>query len=96
MDTTPATASRAVDTLEALGFVSRRADPSDGRGVIVAVRARGQRWSDRRGAVLREALAQLPDGAAPDRLVKDLAKLNSCLRSVSGTHHASGLALLAR
>ncbi len=96
MDTTPATASRAVDSLEELGFVARKPDPCDGRGVIVSVRARGQRWADRRGAVLREALGQLPDGAAPERLVKDLAKLNASLRAVSGTHDSSGLALLSR
>jgi DNA-binding MarR family transcriptional regulator len=94
MDTTPATATRAVDALEELRFVSRKPDPDDRRGVIVYATARGRRWSDKRQGVLREVLADLPDAAASRRFVKDLSKLNASLRTVSGIHDASGRPLL--
>jgi DNA-binding MarR family transcriptional regulator len=94
MDTTPATATRAVDALEELRFVSRKPDPDDRRGVIVYATARGRRWSDKRQGVLRGVLAELPEAAASRRFVKDLSKLNASLRTVSGIHDASGKPLL--
>ena len=45
MDTTDATASRAVDVLEEHRFVARRPDPVDRRAIQVAVTAKGRRWS---------------------------------------------------
>ena len=39
METTPATATRAVDALEELGFVRRTPEPDDKRGVLVAATA---------------------------------------------------------
>ena len=48
MDTTAATASRAVDVLEEYRFVMRRADPNDGRAIQIVATAKGRRWSERR------------------------------------------------
>lgn len=95
MDTTPATVTRAIDALEEWGLVARRADPADGRGVLVAVTARGARWSERRARLVREVLCQLPPSAAPARLVKDLERLNAELRKASGHSDVSRGALLA-
>ena len=95
MDTTPATVTRAIDALEEWGLVARRGDPADGRGVLVAVTARGARWSDRRAKLVREALCDLPPAAAPARLIKDLARLNAELRKSSGHSEVSRGALLA-
>ena len=94
MKTTPATATRAVDALEELKFVNRKPDPDDRRGVIVNTSARGRRWSDKRATVLRDVLSELPAAASSPRIVKDLAKLNASLRSVSGIHDTSNKALL--
>jgi DNA-binding MarR family transcriptional regulator len=96
METTPATATRAVDSLEELGFVKRKIDPSDRRGVIVAATTRGTRWSERRAALLREVLGDIPTSAAPARLVDDLARLNWALRAATGNDEVSRSALLAR
>src|SRR5712692_3107673 len=52
MDTTPATASRAVDAIEAHSFVARRPDPDDGRAIQIVATAKGKRWSERRRAQL--------------------------------------------
>jgi DNA-binding MarR family transcriptional regulator len=95
MDTTPATVTRAIDALEEWGLVARRSDPKDGRGILVAVTARGARWADRRGKLVREAICQLPPSAAPGRLVKDLERLNTELRKASGHSDVSRGALLA-
>jgi DNA-binding MarR family transcriptional regulator len=95
MDTTPATVTRAIDALEDWRLVARRADPRDRRGVLVAVTARGARWADRRGRLIREVICQLPPSAAPARLVTDLARLNAELRKASGHSEVSRGALLA-
>jgi len=95
MDTTPATATRAVDTLEELGFVRRTPEPEDRRGVLVAATARGHRWVDRRRRLLREALDALPDSAIPARLVKDMNDLNAALRDATGHDEVSRGGLLA-
>ena len=95
MDTTPATVTRAIDALEEWGLVTRRGDPADGRGVLVAVTARGARWSERRAELVREVLCELPPAAAPARLIKDLERLNAELRKVSGHSEVSRGALLA-
>jgi DNA-binding MarR family transcriptional regulator len=95
MDTTPATATRAVDALEEWGFVRRRPEPADRRGVLVVVTPRGRRWADRRRALLREAIDALADAKVPDRLIRDMAQLNAALREVSGHDDVSRSALLA-
>jgi DNA-binding MarR family transcriptional regulator len=95
MDTTPATATRAVDALEELGLVVRKPDPNDRRGVLVDSTARGRRWAD----VRRDALRQVVDTVAPHapgRLASDLARLNAALRAETGHDDVSRHALLTR
>jgi DNA-binding MarR family transcriptional regulator len=95
MDTTPATATRAVDALEEARFVVRKPDPCDRRGVLVDVTPRGRRWAEKRRTLLREALAAVaPD--VPARLLSDLAKLNTALRSATGHDDLSRHRLLTR
>src|SRR3954453_11332682 len=48
MDTTPATASRAIDVLQDYGLVVRRPDPEDGRATLIGATAEGRRWTDER------------------------------------------------
>jgi DNA-binding MarR family transcriptional regulator len=95
MDTTAATASRAIDALETLKFVSRRADPDDGRAIQIVVTAKGQRWSDRRRGQLHELLAELPPDVASARLTASIAKLNAELREATGHSDVARGALLA-
>ncbi|MFL5926798.1 MAG: MarR family winged helix-turn-helix transcriptional regulator [Gaiellaceae bacterium] len=96
MDTTPATATRAVDALEEAGYVTRRADVGDRRGTVVVATAKGQRWADRRRRVLLDVLTGLPPGAAPARLIADMARLNDVLRTSTGHDDVARGALLAR
>ena len=96
MDTTPATATRAVDALEVSGFVTRRPDPDDRRGTVVQATPKGQRWSDRRRTMLLDVLTDLPPGAAPARLIADMARLNDVLRRSTGHDEVGRGALLAR
>ena len=95
MDTTPATATRAVDALEEWGFVERRPAPADRRGVLVAATARGKRWADRRRALVRKSLDEIPNDALPARLVQDMAKLNAALRAQTGHGPVSSVSILA-
>jgi DNA-binding MarR family transcriptional regulator len=95
METTPATATRAVDALEEWGFVRRAPEPEDRRGVLVCATARGNRWVDRRRRLLREALNSVPDNAIPARLVKDMNQLNAALREATGHDEVSRGVLLA-
>jgi DNA-binding MarR family transcriptional regulator len=83
MDTTDATASRAVDLLEEYRFVARRADPDDRRG------------SDRRRAQLHDLLAELPANVASVKLGADIAQLNAALREATGHGDVARGALLA-
>jgi len=96
MDTTPATATRAVDALEDARYVRRRPDPADRRGTVVEATAKGQRWSDRRRKLLLEVLQELPPNAAPARLIADMARLNDVLRTSTGHDDVGRGALLAR
>jgi DNA-binding MarR family transcriptional regulator len=96
MDTTPATATRAVDALEEARFVIRRPDPEDRRGTAVEATAKGRRWADKRGAVLRDVLQTLPPNAAPARLIADMARLNDALRTSTGHDEIARGSLLAR
>jgi DNA-binding MarR family transcriptional regulator len=95
METTPATATRAVDALEEWGFVRRKPDPADRRGVLVVATPRGRRWADRRRGVLREVIAAVNDAKVPDRLIRDMAQLNAALREATGHDDVARGALLA-
>jgi DNA-binding MarR family transcriptional regulator len=96
MDTTPATATRTIDALEEAGFVKRRTDREDRRGTIVYATPKGQRWSDRRRALMLDVLKELPPDAAPARLIADMARLNEILRSRTGHDDVARATLLAR
>ncbi|HZT91370.1 MAG TPA: MarR family transcriptional regulator [Gaiellaceae bacterium] len=95
MDTTPATASRAVDGLEALGLVRRAADPLDGRAIRIEATAKGRRWADRRRALLLEVLETVAPAVAPARLTNEIARLNAALREATGHDEVARGALLA-
>jgi DNA-binding MarR family transcriptional regulator len=95
MDTTPATATRAVDALEEWGFVKRNPDPGDKRGVLVVPTKRGIRWSQKRRAALLQVLEAIPDASTPARLLTDLSRLNDALRHESGHSEVARGALLA-
>lgn len=96
MDTTPATASRAVDALEELGFVERRRDLEDGRAIAITATARGQRWTTRRRALLLAVLERLDASIASPELLDHLSRLSAALREASGHSEISRSALLAR
>jgi DNA-binding MarR family transcriptional regulator len=95
MDTTPATASRAVDTLEEFGFVERRTDPDDGRAILIAATAKGRRWSERRRTLILEVLKDIEIDVAPPRLTAEIARLNAALREATGHDEVARGALLA-
>jgi DNA-binding MarR family transcriptional regulator len=95
MDTTPATASRAVDALEEHRFAARRPDPNDGRAIQIVATAKGKRWSERRRAQLHDLLADLPANVATPRLAADIARLNAALREATGHGDVARGTLLA-
>lgn len=95
MDTTPATASRAVDVLEEFRLVERRIDPEDGRAIRIAATAKGRRWSERRRAELLDVLKSLPGDLAAPQFIKELARLNAELREATGHDEVARGALLA-
>ena len=95
MDTTAATASRAVDVLEEYRFVMRRADPDDGRAIQIVATAKGRRWSERRRGQLHDLLAELPADVATVKLAKEIARLNAALRETTGHSEVARGALLA-
>lgn len=95
MDTTPATVTRAIDSLEETGLVRRGASAGDRRGVLVAVTPKGARWAEKRRKLIRDAITSIPPEAAPARLVQDLARLNAALRKATGHDEISRGSLLA-
>jgi len=95
MDTTPATASRAVDVLEEYHLVERRIDPDDGRAIRIASTPKGRRWSERRRAELLDVLKSLPGEFAAPAFIKELARLNAELREATGHDEVARGALLA-
>jgi len=95
METTPATATRAVDALEEWGYVTRTPEPNDRRGVLVGATRKGHRWVERRRALLRKAIAQIGAEVIPARLVDDMSRLNAALREETGHDDVSRGALLA-
>jgi DNA-binding MarR family transcriptional regulator len=95
MDTTPATASRAVDTLEEYGFAERRADPDDGRAILIGATAKGRRWSERRRALILAVLKDVGAEIASPRVTAEIARLNAALREATGHNEVARGALLA-
>jgi DNA-binding MarR family transcriptional regulator len=96
MDTTPATASRAIDSLEELELVERRTDPADGRAVLLAATPKGKRWSEDRRKLILSILGEVDSMTPlPPRLAKDIAKLNASLREATGHDEVARGAMLA-
>jgi DNA-binding MarR family transcriptional regulator len=95
MDTTPATASRAVDALEQYRLVERRFDPDDGRAIQIAATAKGKRWSVRRRAEVLDVIRLLPDEVGTSLFINELARLNAELREATGHDEVARGALLA-
>jgi DNA-binding MarR family transcriptional regulator len=95
MDTTPATASRAVDTLEAHRLVKRSADPVDGRAVHIAATKKGLRWAEQRRAELLCEITNLPPNLYDAKFVQEIARLNAALRSATGHDEVARGALLS-
>jgi DNA-binding MarR family transcriptional regulator len=95
MDTTPATASRAVDVLEDYGLVIRRADASDGRAIQIGPTAKGRRWSARRRDELLDVMQCLPADLTSPRFIGQIATLNAALRDRTGHDEVARGALLA-
>ena len=95
MDTTPATASRAVDVLEEYGLVVRRGDPSDGRAIRIGPTAKGKRWSEQRRDALLDVMHCLPADLTSPRFVREIAGLNAALRERTGHEDVAHGTLLA-
>jgi DNA-binding MarR family transcriptional regulator len=96
MDTTAATASRAVDVLEEFALVERGKDFDDGRAIAVTVTPKGRRGTARRRAKLCKVLEQLDDAVVTESLLDHLARLSAALREASGHDEVSRGALLSR
>jgi DNA-binding MarR family transcriptional regulator len=94
MDTTPATASRAVDALEQLDFAERRSDPADGRAILIAATPRGKRWAETRRQLLLSVLEEVAASVSP-AVTRELAVLNGALREATGHDEVARGALLA-
>jgi DNA-binding MarR family transcriptional regulator len=95
MDTTPATASRAVDVLEEFGLVVRRADRDDGRAIQIGPTAKGTRWSQQRREELLNVMQCLPAALTSPRFIGEIAGLNAALRERTGHDDVARGALLA-
>jgi DNA-binding MarR family transcriptional regulator len=95
LDTTPPTASRAVDVLEEFDLVERRIDSTDGRAIQIAATRKGRRWSERRRAALLDVLKSLSDQVAAPKMIDELARLNAELREATGHDEVAQGALLA-
>ncbi len=96
MDTTAATASRAVDVLEEFAFVERSKDSDDGRAIAITATAKGHRWTARRRARLCNVLEQLDDAVVTESMLDHLSRLSAALREASGHDDVSRHALLSR
>ncbi|MDX6427368.1 MAG: hypothetical protein QOD52_2773 [Gaiellaceae bacterium] len=95
MDTTPATASRAVDVLEEFGLVVRRPDRDDGRAIQIGPTARGKRWSEQRRDELLDVMRCLPADLTSPRFIREIAGLNAALRERTGHDDVARGQLLA-
>jgi DNA-binding MarR family transcriptional regulator len=96
MDTTAATASRAVDVLEELSLVERRKDSDDGRAITITATAKGHRWTARRQAKLCKVFEELDDTVVTQSLLDHLSRLSAALREATGHDEVSRGALLSR
>jgi len=74
----PGGITKAVDRLVAAGLVMRRADPDDGRAVLVALTAKGRRTAT---AVLRDLLGDL-DARLAHLAVEQRAQVVDTLRTL--------------
>jgi DNA-binding MarR family transcriptional regulator len=82
LGTTPATASRTVDILEAMLLLRRTRDPADGRGVIVELNEAGERWVNHRREALEDMVSELRGRMRPRdqrRFTDLLMQLNDLL-----------------
>jgi DNA-binding MarR family transcriptional regulator len=96
MDTTAATVSRAIDALQAYGLVVRRADPADGRAVLLSATAKGKRWTQDRRSLVLSVLEQLEEGSADvETLAAELGRLSTALRHATGHNEVARGAMLA-
>ena len=96
MDTTPATASRAIDVLQRYELVVREPDPDDGRATLIAATARGKRWTDERRGLILSMLEQIDvEGVPIAELTPGLAELNAALRQTTGHDAVARGAMLA-
>jgi DNA-binding MarR family transcriptional regulator len=96
METTAATASRAVDVLEELGFVGRGKDAEDGRAIALTATAKGHRWTAGRQAKLCKVLRTLDEAVVTPSMLDHLSRLSAALREASGHDEVSRGALLSR
>jgi DNA-binding MarR family transcriptional regulator len=86
MGTSTPTASRSVDTLEALGLVTRAPESSDRRALSIDVSARGRDLLDerlRRAALAFEPAAATLSATERDTFVALLRRMTDALRSSS-------------
>lgn len=91
LGTTNATASRTVDTLEAMRLLRRSPDPADGRGVIVELTRAGEDWVALRRDALEDMVGELLLGMRPRdqvRFVELLTQLNDLLANVETRERA--------
>jgi DNA-binding MarR family transcriptional regulator len=96
MDTTPATASRAIDVLQRYELVVRRPDPEDGRATLIAATAKGKRWTEGRRSLVLSILGRLDAEGVPDEaLTPALRELNAALRNETGHEAVARGAMLA-
>ena len=78
----PASVTNAVDRLERDGYVARRSNPADGRGVLAEVTAAGRALADRATAALNDGVfAALP---LADGDLRTLYRILRRLRQASG------------
>lgn len=85
-------ASRAIDSLETDGLVSRDKDPEDGRAVLISITEQGRRVLDDREATAVDAFAQcLSDWSETDgtAIAATLQRLNRHLAEVTGVSDMS-------
>jgi DNA-binding MarR family transcriptional regulator len=76
-------ASKLVDRIEAAGYISRSANPADGRSSLIRVTTSGKRLLRRVGSTVDDELQSLLGTALPpkafDRFAKDLANIRTTL-----------------
>jgi DNA-binding MarR family transcriptional regulator len=91
MGTTDATATRTVDSLEALGLVERVRDPDDGRAVQIDVTPTGRRSACGRRARLAQALHAGLAGVSEEDRQRFIALFAELDNLIGPLHHRSCL-----